>query len=370
MLDLAGLPVPPGLDGVSLLPMVAHEAASAEFVACAEPADALAGPVSYAETYYPRFHYNWSELIAVETERWKFVRAPRPELYDLRKDPKELHDVSAEHPEVAATLARQLDSMNLLERPAARPRRPSSIPKRSRGCGPSATSAAPNRRRPADRAAAGSQGRTAAAPGIAAGADRPRCRTAGRGRQRLEALAREGPARTRPSSWRCRRSTSAARTRRGPSGPANAPSRSTRVRVAVLDLAFAFQAAGRRDEAATGFDRVLALDPDNLKALLNLGEIHHARGEREKAFELYQRAVAAAPRLARAQISLGSVALELNRFDVAEEALKQAVALGGNQPDLHFNLGVMAEAARPAARLPRASTAPRSRRFRIPWGPG
>ena len=59
------------------------------------PSDALAGPVSYAETYYPRFHYDWSELVAVETERWKFVRAPRPELYDVRQDPKELHDVSA-----------------------------------------------------------------------------------------------------------------------------------------------------------------------------------------------------------------------------------------------------------------------------------
>ena len=70
--------------------------------------------MSYAETYYPRFRYNWSELVAVETERWKFVRAPRPELYDLRQDPKELHDVSAEHPRVVATLARHLESMNLL----------------------------------------------------------------------------------------------------------------------------------------------------------------------------------------------------------------------------------------------------------------
>ena len=33
----------------------------------------------------------------------------------------------------------------------------------------------------------------------------------------------------------------------------------------------------------------------------------------------------------------------MNRLAVAEQALKQAVALGGNQPDLHFNLGVMAE---------------------------
>ena len=33
----------------------------------------------------------------------------------------------------------------------------------------------------------------------------------------------------------------------------------------------------------------------------------------------------------------------MNRMSVAEQALKQAVALGGTQPDLHFNLGLMAE---------------------------
>ncbi len=95
--------------------MVAHEGASAAGSPSGRHGGALAGPVSYAETYYPRFRYNWSELVALETERWKFVRAPRPELYDLRQDPKELHDVSAEHPRVVATLARHLESMNLLK---------------------------------------------------------------------------------------------------------------------------------------------------------------------------------------------------------------------------------------------------------------
>ena len=173
VLDLAGLPVPSGLDGVSLLPMVAHEAAAANSSPAADPADALAGPVSYAETYYPRFHYNWSELIAVETARWKYVRAPRPELYDLRKDPKELHDVTAEHPEVAATLARHLDSMDSRQgqqradagQDRSRSARSAAGPwlRRRRRCP----------RRPADGAASRSKRRTAAARGIAAGTDRP-----------------------------------------------------------------------------------------------------------------------------------------------------------------------------------------------------
>ena len=87
VLDLVGLPVPAGLDGASLLPMVAHETAGAgcgsRGATGRRPRTRSPGRSSYAETYYPRFHYGWSELFAVETERWKFVRAPRPELYDL-----------------------------------------------------------------------------------------------------------------------------------------------------------------------------------------------------------------------------------------------------------------------------------------------
>jgi tetratricopeptide (TPR) repeat protein len=85
------------------------------------------------------------------------------------------------------------------------------------------------------------------------------------------------------------------------------------------------------------------LDPDNIKALLSLGDIYHGKGDRERAFDVYQRAVNTAPKFARAHISLGSTALELNRIAVAKRALETAVALGGSQQDLHFNLGVLAE---------------------------
>ena len=343
VLDLVGLPVPSGLDGVSLLPMVAHEGASATGSPPSDPSDALAGPVSYAETYYPRFRYNWSELVAMQTERWKFVRAPRPELYDLRQDPKELRDLSAEHPRVAATLANHLESMNLLragELPTPAPLDPEAL---------------------ARLRALGYVGGADSAPARGAGA-RPdpkdglpllqellqgqTDRDAGRlddAARRLEALAQRDPENPAVfvalSSVYFRRNDSEGAIKAAKRAVALDPAST----VAVLDLAFAFRAAGRVGEAATGFERVLVLDPDNLKALLNLAEISHSGGELEKAFGFYQRAVAVAPRLAAARIGLGGTALSLNRIDVAGEALKQAVALGGTQPDLHFNLGVMAE---------------------------
>ena len=55
----------------------------------------------YAETFLPRLHFNWSELRGVETENYHFIDAPKPELYDLRKDPGETHNLFAEKKAVA-----------------------------------------------------------------------------------------------------------------------------------------------------------------------------------------------------------------------------------------------------------------------------
>jgi tetratricopeptide (TPR) repeat protein len=43
----------------------------------------------YAETYYPRFHFGWSDLHSLIEGDRHFIRAPIPELYDLASDPAE-----------------------------------------------------------------------------------------------------------------------------------------------------------------------------------------------------------------------------------------------------------------------------------------
>ncbi len=47
----------------------------------------------YAETFLPRLHFNWSELRGVETKNYHFIDAPKPELYDLTKDPGETQNL-------------------------------------------------------------------------------------------------------------------------------------------------------------------------------------------------------------------------------------------------------------------------------------
>ncbi len=74
LLDLAGVSAE-GLDGVSLRSVLAGGDPPARRV--------------YSETLYPRYHFGWSELQAVTEGRFRFIRAPRPELFDLSHDPGE-----------------------------------------------------------------------------------------------------------------------------------------------------------------------------------------------------------------------------------------------------------------------------------------
>ncbi len=74
--EMTGLPVPAEVQGHSLLPAFTGRRRIA-------PAPA------YSETYYPRFHYGWSDLKSVQDERYKLILAPVPELYDVVADPLE-----------------------------------------------------------------------------------------------------------------------------------------------------------------------------------------------------------------------------------------------------------------------------------------
>ena len=49
----------------------------------------------YAEALYPLHHFGWSELRAWRAGRYKVIDAPRPELYDLERDPHETMNLYA-----------------------------------------------------------------------------------------------------------------------------------------------------------------------------------------------------------------------------------------------------------------------------------
>jgi arylsulfatase A-like enzyme/Tfp pilus assembly protein PilF len=65
----------------------------------------------YSESLLAELGFGMAPLHAVRLGGYKLIRAPRPELYDLRADPHELRNIYADHRDQAARLERELDHL-------------------------------------------------------------------------------------------------------------------------------------------------------------------------------------------------------------------------------------------------------------------
>jgi tetratricopeptide (TPR) repeat protein len=72
----------------------------------------------YSESLYPRSSFGWHSLHGTETEEYHYIEAPREELYDMRQDPAETHNILGQKPTLAATLR---ENMRALTARYARP---------------------------------------------------------------------------------------------------------------------------------------------------------------------------------------------------------------------------------------------------------
>ncbi len=93
LLQFAGVEIPAGLDGESLLPLL-PSAASAVDDGVPECRDRL----SYSESFLPFFAYQWYPLRTLSNGRFLFLQAPESSLYQLSTDPGEVRDLAAEQP--------------------------------------------------------------------------------------------------------------------------------------------------------------------------------------------------------------------------------------------------------------------------------
>ena len=94
ILEIAGVPVPSQMQGQSLLRIA--------------KASGDAGQPVYARTDFPHEAFGWSPLESWRTGKYLYIRAPKPELYDLSSDPNATHNLAQSSKATFDTMASQL----------------------------------------------------------------------------------------------------------------------------------------------------------------------------------------------------------------------------------------------------------------------
>jgi arylsulfatase A-like enzyme/tetratricopeptide (TPR) repeat protein len=92
------LPLPESVQGQSLWPLIGGSGVFNE------------KPV-YAETLYPKLHFGWSPLTALQDRQFQLIQSSDPELYDLDRDPAQENNLFETQPDVAERMIRDLGAM-------------------------------------------------------------------------------------------------------------------------------------------------------------------------------------------------------------------------------------------------------------------
>jgi len=317
LLAMAGLPELPRTSGADLRPLLRGEDS---------------GPrVAYLETLATRFLFDWSPLFGVRTERYKYIHAPRPELYDLERDPGERSNIAGAKPDrvraLERLLSRELADARALEPIAA----PTDLDRqRLEALGYGVRDL---------RAELGEEVR----PGGADPKDKVavarayfRAQQLSREDRDVEALAVLDGAGEEPgilfATLRAKLLLALGRAEEAERVARRAIAQGSRGDTAHMALGRALMLQGRFDEASEAMERAVSLNPTRATPLLGLAELHRERGDFDRAEELYRRALTTPDGSVRARLLLAALLLEGQRFDEADGLLAEVPA--GVQPSV------------------------------------
>jgi len=310
----------PGADGQDLLPLIEGGRGDPD-----RPA--------YSETYYQNVLLGWSPLRAVRTARWKFVEAPRPELYDLENDPAEQRNQLADHRALADGLRRALPVAS--DAPSDhRFRQTSDAAERLRALGyVSGSTAAPAAARavdPKDRAEVWAS--------IEDGIDRmPRDPDAAE-QSFGRALTLD------PGNGLALKYLADVSFRRGQL--VQAQERYRRALAAgfrhpdvFVNLASIAERERRLEDARAALNEAVEMNPGDADAWNRLGLLEAQRGDAAAARAAFTRALAAAPDRAEPYYNLAVVERRAGNEPAAQARLLEAVARNPAYPEAQYELG-------------------------------
>jgi arylsulfatase A-like enzyme/Flp pilus assembly protein TadD len=359
LLDALAFPIPAGLDGRSLLPVVGGR-------------ENNMNSVVYFEALSASLNRGWAPLRGLIQDGFKYIDLPLPELYDLRGDPREERNLAASDPGRTAALRARLDEFGSAD-PAAKARRePSEVRERLRSLGyvtggtaqarAAYTEADDPKRLIAldsvlqeilERYLAGDLAGALARSRELVGR-RPSMavswmqlaqleREAGNAEAAVAAMQRAvtlRPDDTEPLTLLGAYLTESGRAREAADLLAPRAGEPDADPDLLSVHALALARLEQFDAALALLSRARERDLSNPMLLVHVGTVQHTRGQRAAAREAFMEAVRLDPDLARAHTSLGVLALEDGRLDQATGEWRAATSLDPGEHRNILSLGI------------------------------
>lgn len=335
VLGLLGLQPPKGLDGESVVGPIMGKPRS-------NP------PSSYAESFYGKLHHGWSETYSIRVGEWKYIDAPRSELYDLGTDRREMNNVIERQANVVGRLGGDLRQVVA-------------------GLGPGANTRAPMPDRDTlERLRSLGYVGFAGASGSAAGrGPDPKDKVAQmEAFDRLLLHAMNALKQNQPDVavvslkkalavddrsydahlllgdvYTQRRRYESALGEYDVAALLNPTSADP-----LLAAANVFITQGNFPAAKERIDRAETSAPESYEIPFNRGLLAEQQGRMAEALDQYQRAVRANPSDARSKARLANLAAMLNRYDIAAPLFTALLEMGYQPAGSHYGLGQAAEA--------------------------
>jgi arylsulfatase A-like enzyme/Flp pilus assembly protein TadD len=297
--------------------------------------------VLYGETFLPRIHFNWSELRGSENTKYHFIDAPRPELYDLVKDPGEVHNLFTDKSAVAEEMRAKLVGLirdysagkELAEKTGLDPalmERLKSLGYAGFSGGTDPTISSRDLPDPKDRIAT-----------YELISDAISDSQHGHFQESIEKL--KSVIKTEPNSvpahymqglnyYRLKMFVEAVDELQ------KTIQLSPDYALASFNLGMAQAHAGQMDEAIATLQRTLQLDATNFEAAFNLGVAYVQKKQLEPAASAFRQSVTIYPEFARGHRALGETLLYQDKVDDAIAELRRAVELAPQEPIMHESL--------------------------------
>ncbi|MGD0790564.1 MAG: sulfatase-like hydrolase/transferase [Terriglobales bacterium] len=331
VLGAVGVEIPSQVQGRNLLPELRADQAERD----------RADRILYGETFLPRIHFNWSELRGSENAKYHFIDAPRPELYDLAKDPGEVHNLLTEKKAVAEEMRAKLVGMirdysagkELAEKTGLDPalmERLKALGYAGFSGGSDPTISSRDLPDPKDRVATYELISDAIADS-----------QHGRYHESIEKL--KDVVKTEPNSvpahylrgldfYHLKMFAEAVDELQ------KTVQLSPDYALAFFNLGMAQAHTGQIDAAIATLQRTLQLDASNFEAAFNLGVAFIQKKQLEPAAAALRQSVTIYPEFARGHRALGETLLYQNKLDDAIAELRRAVELAPQEPIMHESL--------------------------------